>query len=418
MKKLLILGANPETIPLVETAKKMGIFTIVADPDPNAPAKKFADRGVNIDGIDIISLAAFCNEEKIDGVLVGVADRLIQPYQQLCEMLHKPCYGNRFQCEVLTDKGKFNDICQKYGLKTIPSVKYYRKDNLEDHEHPDYPIIVKPVDKNSGKGITLAYSKTELQEGIHKAFEITKSNYVLLEKFMDCRDLIINYTVMNGVPTLSALGDRYTTREQGKTSQVCLGAVYPSSLLNLFLTQEHPKLVKLFKGIKLENAIVTISAFVEEGNFHYYDPGFRLQGEAPNLHMEIINKFDQKKFLLNLALGENADIGEPTTADFNNKHNATIWFLLKKGIIGRLEGLNEVINDPCVFHVSKRLDVGDKVEEGITGTEGQVGMRVYVTCSSKEELKEKIIQIHKTIKISDINNNNQLLTGFIPHDIV
>ena len=28
-KKLLILGANPETIPLVETAENMGIETIV-----------------------------------------------------------------------------------------------------------------------------------------------------------------------------------------------------------------------------------------------------------------------------------------------------------------------------------------------------------------------------------------------------
>jgi hypothetical protein len=40
MKKLLILGANPETIPLIETAKLMGIYTIVTDPDLNAPAKK------------------------------------------------------------------------------------------------------------------------------------------------------------------------------------------------------------------------------------------------------------------------------------------------------------------------------------------------------------------------------------------
>jgi hypothetical protein len=82
MKKLLILGANPETIPLIETAKSMGIYTIVTDPDPFAPAKKFADKGININGMDIDSLVEFGKQENIDGVLVGVADRLIQPYQK------------------------------------------------------------------------------------------------------------------------------------------------------------------------------------------------------------------------------------------------------------------------------------------------------------------------------------------------
>ena len=99
MKKLLILGANPETIRLVDTAKSMGIYTIVTDPDPNAPAKKIADKSIDINGMDVDSLVKFCLEEKVDGVLVGIADRLIQSYQQVCEKLNLPCYGNQISCE-------------------------------------------------------------------------------------------------------------------------------------------------------------------------------------------------------------------------------------------------------------------------------------------------------------------------------
>ena len=39
-KKLLILGANPETANLVRVAQEMGVTTIVTDYDSNAPAKK------------------------------------------------------------------------------------------------------------------------------------------------------------------------------------------------------------------------------------------------------------------------------------------------------------------------------------------------------------------------------------------
>ena len=33
-KKLLILGGNPETCVLVDTANNLGIYTIVIDPNP------------------------------------------------------------------------------------------------------------------------------------------------------------------------------------------------------------------------------------------------------------------------------------------------------------------------------------------------------------------------------------------------
>ena len=52
-KKLLFLGANPETANIVEVAKEMGATTIVTDYDSNAPAKKVADISYNINGMDV-----------------------------------------------------------------------------------------------------------------------------------------------------------------------------------------------------------------------------------------------------------------------------------------------------------------------------------------------------------------------------
>ena len=39
-KKLLILGGNPETTPLVEVANQMGVYTIVTSGRSSDPAKK------------------------------------------------------------------------------------------------------------------------------------------------------------------------------------------------------------------------------------------------------------------------------------------------------------------------------------------------------------------------------------------
>ena len=79
-KKLLILGGNPETGILVDTANNLGIYTIVIDPNPESPAKQFAKKYYNIDGFDIPNLSKVAKDEKVDGILVGVADILVKPY--------------------------------------------------------------------------------------------------------------------------------------------------------------------------------------------------------------------------------------------------------------------------------------------------------------------------------------------------
>jgi biotin carboxylase len=413
MKKLLILGANPETIPLIETAKSMGIYTIVTDPDPQAPSKKFADKGIDINGIDIDKLVEFGKKEKIDGVLVGVADRLIEPYQKVAEALNLPCYGNKYQCEILTNKKKFNNLCKEYDILPIPSITFYKDSTNDVLKDISYPVFIKPVDGNSGKGMSIVYEEHKLNEGIKKAFANTKSNHILIEKYMRCKDILVSYTILNGEPILSAMADRYTSKEQGETSQVCLGAIYPSSLLTTYMVKEHPKVVNMLKGIKLQNAILTISAFIEDDNFYYYDPGFRLQGEAPNLHMERINGFDQKKFLLDISLDNKFDGINITEAHFNNHYSSTIWFLLKKGTISKIEGFEQIKNDPSVFHISKRLSEGDTIDDKLIGTEGQVLARIYICCKTQQELKNKISKFQNVVKVFDTNNNNQLLNGFI-----
>ena len=73
-KKIIILGGNPETGVLVEVANNMGLHTIVIDPNPNAPAKKFAKETYDIDGFDIDGIVKVAQDNEVDGVLVGVAD--------------------------------------------------------------------------------------------------------------------------------------------------------------------------------------------------------------------------------------------------------------------------------------------------------------------------------------------------------
>ena len=414
-KKLLILGANPETAALVNTARDLGVYTLVTDYDRHAYSKSIADKACNVDGMDVPGLIALAKTEGVDGVLVGVADRLIEPYQQVCDALGLPCYGTPQQCAVFTDKQKCNERCIEYGILPIPSFDIGRNFTDDDLEGLRFPLFVKPVDGNSGKGMTICHGKNEVGAAIEKALAFSRSGRFLVERYMDCDDIFINFTFKDGEFWASAIADRHTCREQGNLSRVCLGAIYPSKHVDLYLNTLHEKFCRMFKDMGVQNGVLMVSAFVEDGSIYVYDPGFRLQGEAPNLQIEAANGFDQKLMLIRFALTGSMgaeDLSAMNDCRFKGKHAATIWYLAKEGKIARIEGLAGATADPSVFKVVQRLFEGDSVTHQMVGTEAQVVARLYMICDTKEELARKVKLFQDTVAVYDDKGARMLLGSF------
>lgn len=394
-KKLLILGANPETIAIVQIAQKMGIYTIVTDYNPSAPAKKYADKSYNVDGTDVETLFQLAQEEQVDGVLVGVADLLVRPYQELCEKLNLPCYASKKALDVFSNKYVFKRFFEEYGVKGVP-------------ETTNCPVLVKPVDNCSGQGITICYSNEELDSAIDKAKSFSRSGKYLTEKYMTCDDILLYYTFKNGECFLSAIADRNTLKI-GQGSPVNLGSIYPSKYTNFYMDKFHYKMKQIFSDLNVENGVLLIQAFIENNELYVYDPGFRLQGEGTHFLLNAINGFDQREMLIYFSL--TGDMGISNFADcndylFKGKHAATLWFLLNKGKIQKIEGIQ---SDPRIIQVSQRLNEGDIVTDSMLGTEKQVFSRFYIVCDTKKELDDFCLVLRKQVRVIGENGENLVL---------
>ncbi|MBF9024382.1 ATP-grasp domain-containing protein [Rhodobacterales bacterium HKCCD6035] len=413
--KLLVLGANPETVPLIETAQSLGVYVVVTDNDPNAYAKKFANQPENIDGMDVKKLIKLIKNEKINGVIVGVADRLIKPYQEVCDELQFPCYCTNEQAQIFTDKEIFNKKCMEYEISPIPFYEITQFPSFNEINALEYPIVVKPVDGNSGRGMYICKEPSEVEIAMEVATRASKKGRVLIERYMDCEGVGIYYTFKDGEIFLSAFYDRFTSKKQGKLSQVPLGAIYPSKFHSLFIKNLHPKFCELFRDLKIRNGVLMLSAFVENDNFYVYDPGFRLQGEAPNFLIESVNGFDQKAMLVRFALTGsmgNDDLHVLNDSSFRGKYAASVWFLAKEGQISNIKGLELAHADPNVVAVIQRFEIGDIVSSSVIGTEGQVVLRLYISCNSKFDLCEKINFYQKNIVILDVSGESLIFDHF------
>lgn len=418
-KKLIILGGNPETAVLVDIANSMGVHTIVIDPNPNAPAKKNANETFDIDGFDIDRIVAVAKEKNVDGVLVGVADILVKPYKEICERLNFHCYANEKTIEAFCSKDGYKRYCAEYGVQDIPGIYLTKDTDITKPKNIDLPLMVKPVDSGGGVGMKICRDEEDYIATVKNVFKFSKKGVVLVEKYMDAKvdDIAVYYTFKDGVPYLSATYDRYLTRMQGDSSPIAIGTVYPSTYTDLFVKEIHPKLCDMFKGLDIQTGVLNVQFFVENNNFYSYDPGFRLQGEAPHIHLAHINGFDHRKMLINYALtGVFGDDDFSEKNDYMMRGNiaCSIWVLLKSGTIDSIEGLEEMKSHKNVHFVVERFKVGDTVKEEFVGTERQVLYRIYTAADSIFGINQTIEDIKSSLKITDEQGNDMVIEWLQP----
>ena len=88
MKKLMILGASVLQIPAIVQAKKMGIYVIAVDMNPNAEGFSYADKKIVVSTTDTKKVLEAAKENDIDGILTIASDRPMITVAKVAEELN------------------------------------------------------------------------------------------------------------------------------------------------------------------------------------------------------------------------------------------------------------------------------------------------------------------------------------------
>jgi len=141
-------------------ANTMGLYTVVLDPYPDSPSKRYASKSYDIDVTDLDAVDKVIAQEQAKGVLVGVADPLVPYYQRICARNGFFCYADVRTITALTSKSNFAQFCLRFGISVTPS---YDIDYLSfaEVETLAYPVVVKPVDAGAGLGISVCHNPLE-----------------------------------------------------------------------------------------------------------------------------------------------------------------------------------------------------------------------------------------------------------------
>ena len=409
-KKLLILGANPETASLVIKANELGLQTYVTDYDQNAYAKQYATNPCNIDASHTDELYELVKTENIDGVLVGVSERLLPFYAELCNRLKMPCFGTKEIFDLMIDKKKFKDTCRKYDVPVVPEFSLHDFEDINELRKIQLPVVVKPVDSCSSKGISVCKSFGELEQGIKKALSFSISKSLLIEKYMTGDEVVIYYIIQDGEPIFVTMCDRYCNKDQEGVAQLPTSYIFPSKYVDSYIADVDENMKRMIIGIK--NGTLFIQSFVENGKLRVYEPGFRLNGAQEHMIVSKMIGIDAKECLINFAItGKMSDEKlDKRACPKLNGMGCKLSPLVREGKIVKIEGMEEIAKIPGVISIHPSYREGETVK-GL-GTLKQIVCRFFVVSDNKEQLKRTLEQIYKNFNVIDEYGNSMLLAPF------
>lgn len=383
-KTIMILGASILQLPAIEKAHQMGLNVVVCDMNPNAI-------GFNVPGVikEVISTidtngileAAIRNH--IDGIMTLATDMPMQSVAAVAEELG--LIGITKETALKATNKAYMREALKSAQVPIP-LYYYVNDKAEylkavnEVRSAGYKVIIKPADNSGSKGIDLLrdYSPKSLEATYEYSKENSRSGGLMVEEFMEGPEVSVETLAIDGSIHVIQITDKLTT---GAPYFVEMGHNQPSMLSEETKKEIAEIAIDANKAIGIENGPSHTEIKVTKEGPKIVELGARLGGDNITTHLVPLSTgVNMVEACINIALGEKPDI----TIKWN-KGSAIRYFHQKKGVIKRIDGVDEAKSIPGIVQVSIVHNVGEQISE-INNSGSRMGFVIAQGNTSKEAI--------------------------------
>ena len=117
MKKILLLGGSAQQIIAIETAKKLGYYTVLCDYLPDNPGQNYADVFYQESTTDKEAILKVAQAEQIDGIIAYASDPAAPTAAYVAEKMNLPSSPYE-SVEILCNKDRFRAFLSENGFCT------------------------------------------------------------------------------------------------------------------------------------------------------------------------------------------------------------------------------------------------------------------------------------------------------------
>lgn len=275
--RLIILGTNEYQNPLIIRAKELGYETHVFGWKTGAIGEYTADVYHNVNIMDYDILWEEVQKIKPCGVASIASELAMHPMNFLLRKMEIPC--NSIETEkIATNKYLMRCAMRDAGIDGPRFTLVNKEFNKENINNFQYPLIIKPVDLSSSRGVMKINSADELDNAIEYALSWSKIKQAVLEEFIDGQEYSGESIAYNGKYKLLVVTEKSTT---GAPHFVETGHKQPASLSPELLEKVEKTLYLAFKSMGIMyGAIHPEFRITKEGRICFMEIGARMGGDC------------------------------------------------------------------------------------------------------------------------------------------
>lgn len=417
-KKLLLIGGIQRTCVIVRRAQELGVYVVVADYDPDSPAKKIADEAVLIDAKDVNALTEFCLYNRIDGVFTAYVDFLLPICKEVGERIGKPFYPTDLMIKMSTDKTSFKRICEKYGIPVPKTYHISIETYKEDAKKIPYPVFLKPVDASGSRGADICYGSDDLCEKYEYALSFSKRKEITVEDYLSGTEFILDYILIDGEAYLVSMADRFTSNGRPVAINNPNLMILPSVNLENYSKTIDPKVRCMFKDLGFKNGVIFLQGYARGEQITFYEMGCRLGGSWPYIagYYSGINPIDM--LLSHSLTGNMLPYGRALSiTPFFKGLAAIIYFtsVSDEGEIHTVKGIDEINRMSEVVCTIQYYYEGDHFALG-TLTD-VLFLAVHLVAPDYDSMNKTVEEVYAAVQYLD-KDGNSLITPVIHMDDV
>jgi biotin carboxylase len=205
---LHVLGGGPWQLPTVVKAKELGLRVLVTDMYRERPAYALADMHEVIDITDCEATLDAARRHRVDGVLCDSTDVGVPTAAYVAERLNLPGIGYQSALNC-TNKARMRDCVSRAGLPVPHHCAVREQAELAPALGAlGLPLVVKPVDNQSGRGVRIVADASDLALAFRHARSFSRSGAVLIEAFVTGVEIIVDGIVCDGRSTILGVASK------------------------------------------------------------------------------------------------------------------------------------------------------------------------------------------------------------------
>jgi biotin carboxylase len=223
VSRLLVLGAGPAQLGLLEAARARDLWVAVVDRDPSAPGFHLADRRCILSTEDEPAIERLAGALEIDGIISPGTDWPVGVAARIAERAGLPHPVSSQTAVLATNKLRQRERLSEAG---VPQPRSWVVGSSDEPPAVEGPVVVKAPDRQGQKGLTLVVDPAALVPAIEMARGAARSGIALVEELVDGPEVTVVGFSIDGVFTALTVTDRLTA--ELPAFGVALAHVWPS----------------------------------------------------------------------------------------------------------------------------------------------------------------------------------------------